>query len=137
MLSSSHHFTSHPLHHPPYPPHLPLRVFSRDVVLGGGEIVFVGRENVNIQKTNEIRYCLGGKFPPLKALKKTLLPLPSITLSGYVSASMAVSTQVALLVTSLMLRRLVIEAHYSCPTCQHHTRRSTVSQRKLAPNCTP
>ena len=27
----------------------------------------------NIQKTNEICYCLGGgKFPPLKALKKTL-----------------------------------------------------------------
>ena len=49
------------------------RVFSRDVVLGGGEIAFVRRENVkNIQKTNEIRYCLGGgnsklrggNFPP-------------------------------------------------------------------------
>ena len=40
----------------------PARVFSRDVVFGG-EIAFVGRENVkNIQKTNEIRYCLGGKF---------------------------------------------------------------------------
>ena len=39
------------------------RVFSRDVVLGG-EIAFVGRENVkNIQKkTNEICYCLGGEF---------------------------------------------------------------------------
>ena len=56
------------------------RVFSRDVVLGGGEIAFVGRENVkNILKSNEICYCLGGKFktwgkfPPLKALKKTLL----------------------------------------------------------------
>ena len=36
-----------------------LRVFSRDVVLGG--IAFVGRENVkNILKTNEICYCLGG-----------------------------------------------------------------------------
>ena len=36
--------------------------FSRDVVWGGaGEIAFVGRENAkNIQKTNEIRYCLGG-----------------------------------------------------------------------------
>ena len=33
--------------------------FSRDVVFWGG-IAFVGRENVkNIQKTNEIRYCLG------------------------------------------------------------------------------
>ena len=40
------------------------RVFSRDVVLGGGEIAFVGRENdvKNILKTNEICYCLGGKF---------------------------------------------------------------------------
>ena len=28
---------------------------------GGGEIAFVGRENVkNIQKTNKICYCLGG-----------------------------------------------------------------------------
>ena len=36
------------------------RVFSRDVVLGG-EIAFVGRENVkNILKTNKICYCLGG-----------------------------------------------------------------------------
>ena len=47
------------------------RVFSRDVVLGGGGgggggIAFVGRENVkNIQKRNEIRYCLGGKFKTL------------------------------------------------------------------------
>ena len=50
-----------------------IQGFSRDVVLGGGGggIAFVGRENVkNIQKTNEICYCLGGKFPPLKALKK-------------------------------------------------------------------
>ena len=53
-----------------------IRVFSRDVVLGG-EIAFVGRENAkNILKTSEICYCLGGKiqnlrgFPPLKALKK-------------------------------------------------------------------
>ena len=52
----------------------------------GGEIAFVGRENVkNIQKTNKICYCLGGGGggnlklrgeipppppPPLKALKK-------------------------------------------------------------------
>ena len=61
MLSSSHHFTSHLLHHPPYPPHPPL---------------------------------------------------PSITFSGYVSASMGLSTQVALLVISLMLRQLVIEVHW-------------------------
>ena len=34
----------------------------------------MGRENVkNIQKTNEICYCLGGKFTPLKALKKKTL----------------------------------------------------------------
>jgi len=39
-------------------------LFSRDVVLGG-KIAFVGRENVkNIQKTNEICYCLGGEFTP-------------------------------------------------------------------------
>ena len=40
-----------------------FRVFSRDVVLGGGEIAFVWTENVrNMQKTNKICYCLGGKF---------------------------------------------------------------------------
>ena len=37
-----------------------IRVFSRDVVLGG-KIAFVGGENVkNILKTNKICYCLGG-----------------------------------------------------------------------------
>ena len=53
--------------------------FLRYVVLGG-EIAFVGRENVknNQKKTNEIIcYCLGekfktwgGKFPPLKSPEK-------------------------------------------------------------------
>ena len=61
------------------------RVFSRDVVLGrgGGGIAFVGRENVtNIQKTNEICYCMGGGnsklrggISPLRALKKHCLQL--------------------------------------------------------------
>ena len=38
------------------------RVFSRDVVLGG-KLLLWGEKNVkNIQKTNEICYCLGGKF---------------------------------------------------------------------------
>ena len=37
--------------------------FSRDVVWGGGELLLWGEKNVkNIQKTNEICYCLGGKF---------------------------------------------------------------------------
>ena len=36
------------------------RVFSRDVVLGG-KLLLWGEKNVkNIQKTNEICYCLGG-----------------------------------------------------------------------------
>ena len=36
------------------------RVFSRDVVLGGKMLLW-GEKNVkNIQKTNEICYCLGG-----------------------------------------------------------------------------
>ena len=43
---------------------LAVRVFSRDVVLGG--IAFVGRENVkNIQKQTKFCYCLGGKFKTL------------------------------------------------------------------------
>jgi len=38
----------------------------------------VGRENVkNIKKTNKLCYCLGGKFPPLKALKNKTLCLLS------------------------------------------------------------
>ena len=41
---------------------LSIRVFSRDVVLGG-KLLLWGEKNVkNIQKTNEICYCLGGKF---------------------------------------------------------------------------
>ena len=49
------------------------RVFSRDVVLHGGEIAFVGRENVkNIQK-KQMKFVIvwggnsklrGGNFPP-------------------------------------------------------------------------
>ena len=48
--------------------------------------------------------CFAFSLPP------SLSP-PSYSLPVFSSPSMAVSTQVALLVTSLMLRRLVIEAH--------------------------
>ena len=44
------------------PPKDTTSVFSRDVVLGG-KLFLWGEKNVkNIQKTNEICYCLGGKF---------------------------------------------------------------------------
>ena len=31
-----------------------------EMLFGGGGIAFVGRKNMNIQKTNKICFCLGG-----------------------------------------------------------------------------
>ena len=59
-----------------------MQVFSRDACSFGGEIAFVGRENVkNIQKNkNKSHYCLGegggGDFPPPKALKRKKKKVP-------------------------------------------------------------
>ena len=51
-----------------------IRVFSRDVVLGG-KIAFVGGENVkNILKTNKICYCLGGGGGKLKTFRGGEIP---------------------------------------------------------------
>ena len=56
-----------------------LRVFSRNVVLGGN--CFCGKRKCeNIKKTNKLCYCLGGggEFKPLKALKKHCACSPKV-----------------------------------------------------------